>query len=591
MEKMVIQSIHQVLNKFHITYDLYEDYIEKYYNFDLKSKNIFLDLFIDITNEHVISKEEKLTTGSFYTPNEISDLIVEKTLLYYKGSITDAKVADLSSGTGNLLFAYIEYRNPQNDKELKSIVDNIFAYDLQWEPLLVYANKILLLFEKFPWNLNLNIIHGNTLEMDIEETFDIILGNPPYIGEKNNKTFFRDIKKNKFGKKYYESKMDYYYFFMYKGWELLAPKGVMGVITTNYFFTADGANKLRHFIKENISFKEIINFHEKKLFKEALGQHNVITITSLKKNDENIVIHNHDNVFEIEEMNLYSDNNYIQVYSDKRDYELIYKIKKQSTFNLGDFFEIHQGIVSGADFLNEKKIDLYQLKGVETGQGIFVLTEEELNRYDLSDSQYLRKFYKNSDIDNFSVNIKSNKYILYIDNEVELSEMSKEYKYLEQFRPILESRREVVQGIRKWYAIQWPRNKSIFETPKIIVPHRNICNKFAISLEKFYASADVYYIIPKTPVFDLRVVASILNSKLMYFWLFSIGKKKGNILELYSTPLKRIPIKYSDELLLPNTSFDMKNFDHINQVIYKMYNLNEEEIKVIEEFYNRMGTR
>ncbi len=591
MKKMVIQSIHQVLDKFHISYDLYEDYIEKHYDFNLKSKNIFLDLFIDITNESVISKEEKLTTGSFYTPNEISNLIVEKTLSYYEESISDAKVADLSSGTGNLLFAYIEYINPKSDKELKLIVKNLFAYDLQWEPLLIYTNKMLLLFEEFPWELELNVNHGNTLETDIEETFDIILGNPPYIGEKNNKTFFRDIKKNKFGKKYYESKMDYYYFFMYKGWELLAPNGVMGVITTNYFFTADGANKLRKFIKENISFKEIINFHEKKLFKEALGQHNVITITSMKCNNRNVIIHNHDKIFEIKEMNLYSDNNYIQVYTDKKDYDLIDKIKKQSTFNLGDFFEIHQGIVSGADYLNEKKINLYQLERVETGQGVFVLTEEELSKYDLTDSKYLKRFYKNSDIDNFSINIKSNKYILYIDNEVELSETSKEYKYLEQFRPILESRREVIQGIRKWYALQWPREKNIFEVPKIVVPHRNICNKFAISLEDFYASADVYYIIPKTVVFDLRVIASILNSKLMYFWLFNIGKKKGNILELYSTPLKKIPIKYSDELLLANEKFDVKNFDNLNQAIYRMYNLNQEEIEEIEKFYNCMGTR
>ncbi|MEA3423010.1 MAG: TaqI-like C-terminal specificity domain-containing protein, partial [Bacillota bacterium] len=451
--------------------------------------------------------------------------------------------------------------------------------------------EMLLLFEEFPWELKLNVNHGNTLEMNIEETFDIILGNPPYIGEKNNKTFFRDIKKNKFGRKYYESKMDYYYFFMYKGWELLAPNGVMGVITTNYFFTADGADKLRKFIKENISFKEIINFHEKKLFKEALGQHNVITVTSMKNNNENVIINNHDNIFEIKEKNLYSDNDYIQVYTDKKDYDLIDKIKKQSTFNLGDFFDIHQGIVSGADYLNEKKINFYQLERVETGQGIFVLTEEELSKYNLTDSKYLKRFHKNSDIDKFTINVKSNKYILYIDNEVELSETSKEYKYLEQFKPILESRREVIQGIRKWYALQWPREKSIFKIPKIVVPHRNICNKFAISLEDFYASADVYYIISKTVVFDLRVIAAILNSKLMYFWLFNIGKKKGNILELYSTPLKKIPIKYSEEILMANGKFDMKNFDFLNRVVYEMYNLNQEEIKKIEKFYNCMGTR
>ena len=56
--------------------------------------------------------------------------------------------------------------------------------------------------------------------------------------------------------------MDYLYFFIEKGIELLKKDGVLSYITTNYWLRADGANKLRETIKDNTCFYYINNINK-----------------------------------------------------------------------------------------------------------------------------------------------------------------------------------------------------------------------------------------------------------------------------------------------------------------------------------------
>jgi adenine-specific DNA-methyltransferase len=597
MERQVIDSIHEVLDKFHISYDEYERYMDNQYTFNLKEKDLFVDVFLEIPDKMTtLDREKKLMTGSFYTPPEVASLIVKKTLKYFEGDHTEAEILDLSVGTGNLMMAYLDLLNLDDDQSKFRAVSRLYACDIQWEPLIVYVNRLLMLFDDFPSDLSINVYHEDSLQIDLEQKFDIILGNPPYIGEKGNKELFRSLKITPFGKKYYESKMDYHYYFLYKGFEMLKTNGVMGTITTNYHFTADGAVKLREYIKKFISYREIVNFSEQNLFKEALGQHNVITITQLKKVDGEVIIQNFGDEFTVREDQLYSNSGYIQIYTGIEDYEILDKIKRCATFLLGDFFEIHQGIVSGADYLSRKKSEMLSDESIQPGDGIFILTDEEIDKNGLKDSLYLRKFYKNSDIDHYEIMGKSEKHILYVDDRAELSQADPEYRHLYRFRPLLEMRREVINGNRNWYALQWPRVEDIFRVEKIVVPHRNLQNRFALSLDSFYASADVYYIVSRSTVFDLKVICAILNSKLMYYWLFNMGKKKGKMLELYSTPLKQIPICYSQNtrlIQLVEDYLESENnqvLDAIDQVVYENYQLTQQERDEVESFHRRMGT-
>lgn len=598
MEHMVIDSIHQVLDRFRISYDRYEQYIDAHYPFNLREKDLFVEVFLDMPQGKSQDKQWQLSTGSFYTPPEVSDLIVEKTLAHFRGDPREARVLDLSAGTGNLLLAFLDHLKLEDDEARKAVMSRCHAYDIQWEPLVVLVNRFLLRFETFPAELHIPVQQCDALQMEIGERFDLILGNPPYIGEKGNKDLFREMKKTDFGKRFYESKMDYHYYFLYKGFELLSSHGVMGTITTNYHFTADGATKLRRYIQEHIEYREIINFPEQRLFSEAAGQHNVITIIQLKQDEgpTSVRIHNFGDSFEVTPDQLFSQHGYIQMYTALEDYRILDAIRHAATFRLGDFFETHQGIVSGADALSPHKRAMIDADDLEAGMGIFVLSDEEIVANGLASSPYLKIFYKNSDIGAYNHRVRADKSILYIDDQVELSESSPEYVHLQRFRPILKMRREVMNGARKWYALQWPRLETIFNHEKIVVPHRNRLNLFALSNGPFYASADVYYIVPRSMGFDLRVIAAILNSSLMYYWLFNMGKKKGKILELYSTPLKQIPIRYEhDEVLAgwvdeyraaPNATLRLE----IDRRVAALYGLDGEAFEKIQAFRERMGT-
>lgn len=597
MEHEVVASIHTVLERFGISYDAYEAFMDRNFAFGLCEKDLFIDMFLDLGGKpRPLEREKLLATGSFYTPKEICDLIVERALAYYEHDPGKARVADLAAGTGNLLLALFDRLDLQDDAARSDALSRFHAYDIQWEPLVILVNRFLLRFDAFPDHLAMPVHQMDVLQLETDHKFDLILGNPPYIGEKGHKELFRSLKETPFGRQHYESKMDYHYYFLYKGYALLSERGVMGTITTNYHFTADGAERLRAFIREHISYREILNFPEQTLFKEAQGQHNVVTIAQLKRDGIPVVIHNFGQPFTIPASRLFSRTGYIQVYTEEEDYTLLETIEHAATFHLGDFFEIHQGIVSGADALTARKGTLLDESGLEAGQGIFVLTDEEVRNLGLKDSRHLKPFYKNSDIDHFIYQPPKEKWILYLDDRIALDDDSPEYRHLARFRPILEMRREVVNGTRKWHSLQWPRLESIFTGEKLVVPHRNRLNRFAYSEEPFYASADVYYIVPRTPMFDLKILAAVLNSRLMYYWLFNRGKKKGRMLELYSTPLKQIPVAYKadEELSDLVTRYLAKPAPEIREQIesqvYAMYGLDASAREHLDSFYNRMGT-
>ena len=99
-----------------------------------------------------------------------------------------------------------------------------------------------------------------------------------------------------------------------------------------------------------------------------------------------------------------------------------------------------------------------------------------------------------------------------------------------------------------YYCISYARDKRNFISPKIVCPQRSMKNTFAYNEIPWYASADVYFInLKETETkYSLKYILGLLNSKLYYFWLYNKGKRKGEMLELFLTPLSEIPIKYSD---------------------------------------------
>lgn len=93
----------------------------------------------------------------------------------------------------------------------------------------------------------------------------------------------------------------------------------------------------------------------------------------------------------------------------------------------------------------------------------------------------------------------------------------------------------------------------------------------------------------------MKYLTGILNSKLVEFWLKYMGKLQGNNYQVDKEPLVNIPIaiskKYNEYIIklvesimkLKKIKEDTKELEsELNYIVYKIYNLDKEDIKIIE---------
>jgi len=594
-----------ICNKINININELNSYLNEDYTYyscdDYKSDLIHM-------YDRFLQEDTRVSTGSYYTPYELAEKMVRMAFHdYFKSwpidhaffytpysldnqefmeKLVSLKIVDISCGSGVFIIATIDvlmsYYEVLNIKPA-NIVDQFYGYDIQETPLRIL--KLLLL----KYTRHIDESHFLCLDtlLDLKDkSFDIVIGNPPYVGEKGNKNTFGKYKHLKG----YEGRMDLFYFFIYKGYELLDQDGILMFITTNYFVTADGAAHLRHFLKSNTYFRRIINLDECKFFSEAKGMHNLIYSfgkSEYEKTDVLIIkdskisnlkrLYNTD--YQIKHKALFSETGNIILYEDTSYYSIIQKMLINSIQSLGQIVTINQGIVSGADKVTpsiiNKKMDMNTVNeyDVQVDDPIFVFDKAY-------DSDFIKPFYKNSDISKYDMVLTPKRWILYVNNG-DLDEDSKEYSHLLPFKDLLSRRREVANGTRDWYALQWGRDASIFEREKIVVPQRSLRNTFGYTDQSFYSSADVYYLTEG----PLRELLALLNSKLYYFWLYNRGKRKGQYLELYAKPLSQIPIPILDSRLLEWVN--EAAYDTIDKYLYDYFQLTNEEINQVERLYNR----
>lgn len=420
------------------------------------------------------------------------------------------------------------------------------------------------------WNLEFYDVFKN------HSGFDIVIGNPPYVGEDGNRNIFEPIKKSTLGEKFYMGKMDLLYFFFHLALNLINKKGIVAMITTNYYITADGALKLREDFKSRSYIRNIINFNEYKIFESAKGQHNMITILTkdtIAKNEVCRVVsfenkgslfgsgskidlydikHSDAVVTRIKNSDLYFGKySYLDIrknYSkNSDDYKIINYLKNCST-KLCDIANVNQGVVPGAIKTTKANIEILNNPSVEINDGIYVLDMNNirdkafylsLNNVELN---MLRPYFKNSDIGLYKYNNKASKWLIYADsNPILPNTMPNIYNHFQKFKPILTERLKRYNESYLWTSLHRPRAEIIFKIEKILIPYRSKVNAFAYCDEDWFFSTDCYCITSKGRE-NLKYILALLNSKPYYIWYKNMGKVKGDVLEFMPTMLNETPI-------------------------------------------------
>lgn len=113
--------------------------------------------------------------------------------------------------------------------------------------------------------------------------FDIVIGNPPYIGEEGHKEIFQEVAATEFGRKYYIGKMDFWYFFTSKALHLLRRDGVLSYIAPNNWMTTAGGKNMRKHIVSEATLLQFTTFNNVMIFESASQQTMVFLIQNAKK--------------------------------------------------------------------------------------------------------------------------------------------------------------------------------------------------------------------------------------------------------------------------------------------------------------------
>jgi len=404
--------------------------------------------------------------------------------------------------------------------------------------------------------------------------FDVVIGNPPYIGQKGNSLLFAKMKYDP----NFEKKMDYWYFFLYKSQIISAKEGITSFITPNYWITARGARILRKKITKEFFFYEWINFNDNNVFEAGIHTNvfflsnsgitnkevkctiykdkiasDKIAYKSQQLNftaDQNIILQGWTGFVHFLPKNVLRIINQLTNKSEKLcDTETERKSMKGITSGkrLTDgICNLNQGLVTGKD----RFID----KANKINEGVFVVNKSERLKFDKADLPRLKGFYKNSDIAQYHVSNIPKFYLIYV-NDIETEEELKKnpsiYNQLLEYKDVLLQRS--INGVLesaykrgKWWALTTDRPNIDFSGEKILCPQRSRINTFGYSNSEWYAASDVFYISLNKKTYNLKYILSILNSKLVLYWLLYMGKRKGDMLELTLEPLQYIPIKKID---------------------------------------------
>jgi adenine-specific DNA-methyltransferase len=455
--------------------------------------------------------------------------------------------------------------------------------------------------------------------------FDCVIGNPPYVKEYTSRETFEQIRKSHLAK-YYQGKMDLWYFFVCYGIDILKPNGLLGYIVPNNWVTNAGASILRNKVLADSTIKNIVDFGAYMVFDSASIQTMVLVLENRKQKSysfdyrkleaqkPNIQLAQSLLTKEVEQGLKYIEplvkpsklTDKFLVFGDNETESLLDKIQAKQNFVLDARKEVAQGIVAPQDFLNgagEKSLNFT----IPKGTGIFVVTEKERKEIKATknENQLFKPYYTTEQLNKFYGNNENSSWVIYTTSDFKNPSKINDYpnikKHLDQFKNIITSD-------NKPYGLHRSRDEKFFKGEKIVSLRK--CAEPTFTFTDFDCYVSQTFFVIKTERINQKYLTAFLNSKLVAFWLKHKGKMQGNLYQVDKEPILGIPIfdttnkaikeqivKLVEQLLTLNkelqsvTLADKKEQlqnrisftgDKINQIIYDLYDLTTEERKQIE---------
>ncbi|EAK9923074.1 class I SAM-dependent DNA methyltransferase [Campylobacter coli] len=438
--------------------------------------------------------------------------------------------------------------------------------------------------------------------------FDLIIGNPPYIRQEELKELKPHLAKNY---KVYKGTSDIYTYFYELGFNVLKENGILSFITSNKYTRAGYGEALREFLLKNVKVLEYTDLNGIKVFDSATVDTSILCFEKSKSKDNKFKYLALSN--EILKTCAYD----IGLYKDFAEFSQNSLSKESFTFSDENTSALKAKIERIGTPLKEwQGLNIY--RGILTGYNeAFIITTEKRNEIlanckDEAEKErtakLIRKMLRGRDIKRYSyewaglwVINTHNGYKNQNGEKVEVINI--EYypslkKHFDEFYPQLEKRTD--KGLTP-YNLRNCAYLDEFEKEKIV--WNPVSGEYLFSYIKEHIFFNNSLFMMTLDVFSLKYILAFMNSN-CYKWLITL---KTNLIQTGSyaygakDKIERLPIpkinskneKLANELInLVDEILKAKEQDKnvntqelenkINSIVYKLYNLTEEEIKIIE---------
>jgi len=543
-------------------------------------------------------RKKRKSQGIYYTPAFVTKYIVQQTVGKYVAEngynpSKPPRILDMACGSGSFLIEafdvmdkFVMNLRKQNSefsqnseflaraRQLEVLQNCIYGVDKDKQALEVARLNLLLRAlhspEKLPLLKNFHLgdgLHSDTWEMGFPDVmkdggFDIIIGNPPYVSTEMipllEKEFYRQ-KTKLTGKE-----LNLFALFLEQAILNCKDNGFIGFILPDSVLLAKSYKSLREIILENTSVEEIVNIPGGAFKDAVLGNSVILILRKHKSIDEHKI--------RLSEMNVedvrieYSEAIPQSVYQDTPD--------KSFLLNAGDV-----RFMNKIEQLCQPLIVLSEIKdGVKTGNNEKYISNKKTNKKHVP-------VLVGSDINKYRIDY-NNKYLLYDRS-----------------------------------ALARPREERIFlSDKKIIVRQTGDTIIAALDTNKFYTLDNTHLIILSSDSeMKSEYILGLLNSRLIDKYYAALSGEKGRLFaqvrisNLSKLPIRRIdfsaPAEKSahDEIVQlvekmlalqkERQAFTSKLYqdeiqkvereiayvdEEINQRVYRLYGLTEDEVKIVE---------
>lgn len=460
--------------------------------------------------------------------------------------------------------------------------------------------------------------------------FDTVIGNPPYIRiqslQETNPEQIPYLKRNYRAAN--AGNCDIYVAFVEKGLSLLNTKGRLGFILPHKFFNSKYGQPLRALIAEGMHLAHIVHFGELQVFdgvttytclffldKRSNKSFDIVRVRDLKKWQSG-ELQEHGT---LKTKNLTSAEWNFIVGKHAGLAEKLMAIPQK----LGDVADVFVGLQTSAD-------DVFVLKMIQDDPSTLRLHSKVLGTDQIFEKQLLFPLVSGTDVNRYKP-LLNRQYILFpyrVEKKVELIDfnfISKHYprtaEYLLLNKKRLEDRESGRMRGSHWYGYIYLKNMTRQATEKLCVPR--LVNRLYATYDAngthFLDNVDVGGIVlkPEYKVHGLLFLLGLLNSRLLRWYFPTVSAPfRGGWLSANRQFISQLPIclpdlsdatqktqhhtivKLVERMLKLNEKREniedqrekevlqreiTETDRQIDQMVYKLYGLSDEEIKIIED--------